>query len=102
MSYPAPDSANGLQGKLKAGILAFIAYPTHQITQFGIDLTKFKEDVVVQNFLAATQPATNATKEKVIKTSILLIQGKKDQALLPAVTQLLVKNMKENALKFFP
>ena len=77
MSYPAPDSANGLQGKLKAGILAFIAYPTHQITQFGIDLTKFKEDVVVQNFLGATQPATNATKEKVIKTPVLLIQGKK-------------------------
>lgn len=56
----------------------------------------------MQNFLAATQPATNVTKEKVIKTSVLLIQREKDQALLPAVTQLLVKNMKENALKFFP
>ncbi len=102
LSYPAPDSANGLQEKFKAGILAFLADPTHQITQFGIDLTKFKEDVVVQNFLTATQPATNATKEKVIKTPVLLIQGEKDQAVLPAVTQLLVKNMKDNALKFFP
>jgi dipeptidyl aminopeptidase/acylaminoacyl peptidase len=102
LSYLAPDSANGLQEKFKAGILAFLVDPTHQITQFGIDLTKFKEDVVVQNFLAATQPATNSTKEKVIKTPVLLIQGEKDQAVLPAVTQLLVKNMKENALKFFP
>ena len=102
LSYPAPDSANGLQEKFKAGILAFLADPTRQITQFGIDLTKFKADAVVQNFLAATQPATNATKEKVIKTPTLLIQGEKDQAVLPIVTQALVKNMKDNALKFFP
>ncbi len=51
LSYPAPDTANGLQEKFKAGILAFLADPTHQITQYGIDLNKFKTDQVVQNFL---------------------------------------------------
>ncbi|MCZ3066469.1 lipase family protein [Acinetobacter baumannii] len=102
LSYPAPDSANGLQEKFKAGILAFLADPTHQITQYGIDLNKFKTDQVVQNFLKATQPATNATAEKVIKTPVFIIQGEKDQAVLPVVTQGLFANMKANALKFFP
>ena len=77
LSYPAPDTANGLQEKFKAGILAFLADPTHQITQYGIDLNKFKTDQVVQNFLKATQPATNATAEKVIKTPVFIIQGEK-------------------------
>ncbi|MCT9460265.1 alpha/beta hydrolase [Acinetobacter baumannii] len=102
LSYPAPDTANGLQEKFKAGILAFLADPTHQITQYGIDLNKFKTDQVVQNFLTATQPATNATAEKVIKTPVFIIQGEKDQAVLPVVTQGLFANMKANALKFFP
>ncbi|MDC5573724.1 alpha/beta hydrolase [Acinetobacter baumannii] len=102
LSYPAPDTANGLQEKFKAGILAFLADPTHQITQYGIDLNKFKTDQVVQNFLKATQPATNATAEKVIKTPVFIIQGEKDQAVLPVVTQGLFANMKVNALKFFP
>ncbi|MDU3122901.1 MAG: lipase family protein [Acinetobacter baumannii] len=102
LSYPAPDTANGLQEKFKAGILAFLADPTHQITQYGIDLNKFKTDQVVQNFLQATQPATNATAEKVIKTPVFIIQGEKDQAVLPVVTQGLFANMKANALKFFP
>ncbi|MDC5109680.1 alpha/beta hydrolase [Acinetobacter baumannii] len=102
LSYPAPDTANGLQEKFKAGILAFLADPTHQITQYGIDLNKFKTDQVVQNFLKATQPATNATAEKVIKTPVFIIQGEKDQAVLPVVTQGLFANMKANALKFFP
>ncbi|MFW6573062.1 lipase family protein [Acinetobacter baumannii] len=102
LSYPAPDTANGLQEKFKAGILAFLADPTHQITQYGIDLNKFKTDQVVQNFLKATQPATNATAEKVIKTPVFIIQGEKDQAVLPVVTQGLIANMKANALKFFP
>lgn len=101
LSYPAPDTANGLQEKFKAGILAFLADPTHQITQYGIDLNKFKTDQVVQNFLTATQPATNATAEKVIKTPVFIIQGEKDQAVLPVVTQGLFANMKANALKFF-
>ena len=102
LSYPAPDTANGLQEKFKAGILAFLADPTHQITQYGIDLNKFKTDQVVQNFLKATQPATNATAEKVIKTPVFIIQGEKDQAGLPVVTQGLFATMKANALKFFP
>ncbi|EOG4087646.1 alpha/beta hydrolase [Acinetobacter baumannii] len=102
LSYPAPDTANGLQEKFKAGILAFLADPTHQITQYGIDLNKFKTDQVVQNFLKATQPETNATAEKVIKTPVFIIQGEKDQAVLPVVTQGLFANMKANALKFFP
>ena len=102
LSYPAPDTANGLQEKFKAGILAFLADPTHQITQYGIDLNKFKTDQVVQNFLKATQPATNATAEKVIKTPVFIIQGEKDQAVLPVVTQGLFVNMKAIALKFFP
>lgn len=102
LSYPTPDSANGLQAKFKAGILAYLADPTHQIAQYGIDLNKFKADQVVQNFLTATQPATNATAEKVIKTPVFIIQGEKDQAVLPVVTQGLFTNMKANALKFFP
>lgn len=102
LSYPAPDTANGLQEKFKAGILAFLADPTHQIAQYGIDLNKFKTDQVVQSFLAATQPATNATAEKVIKAPVFIIQGEKDQAVLPVVTQALFANMKANALKFFP
>ena len=48
LSYP--DNANGLQAKFKAGILAYLADPTHQIAQYGIDLSKFKADQVVQNF----------------------------------------------------
>jgi len=102
LSYPTPDSANGLQAKFKAGILAYLADPTHQIAQYGIDLNKFKSDQVVQNFLTTTQPATNATAEKVIKTPVFIIQGEKDQAVLPVVTQGLFANMKANALKFFP
>ncbi|WP_252059061.1 lipase family protein [Acinetobacter sp. AHP123] len=102
LSYPTPDSANGLQAKFKAGILAYLADPTHQIAQYGIDLNKFKTDQVVQKFLTATQPATNATVEKVIKTPVFIIQGEKDQAVLPVVTQGLFANMKANALKFFP
>lgn len=77
LSYPTPDNANGLQAKFKAGILAYLADPTHQIAQYGIDLSKFKADQVVQNFLTATQPATNATAEKVIKTPVFIIQGEK-------------------------
>lgn len=102
LSYPAPDTANGLQEKFKAGILAFLADPTHQITQYGIDLNKFKTDQVVQNFLKATQPATNATAEKVIKTPVFIIQGEKDQAVLPVVTQGLFDNMKAKAVDLFP
>lgn len=102
LSYPAPDTANGLQEKFKAGILAFLADPTHQITQYGIDLNKFKADQVVQNFLTATQPATNATAEKVIKTPVFIIQGEKDQAVLPVVTQGLFNNMKAKAADLFP
>ncbi|MEQ1160147.1 lipase family protein [Acinetobacter calcoaceticus] len=102
LSYPAPDSANGLQAKFKAGILTFLADPTHQIAQYGIDLNKFKADQVVQSFLTATQPATNATVEKVIKTPVFIIQGEKDQAVLPVVTQGLFANMKANAVKYFP
>ncbi|MDV8150464.1 lipase family protein [Acinetobacter pittii] len=102
LSYPTPDSANGLQEKFKAGILAFLADPTHQITQYGIDLNKFKADQVVQRFLTATQPATNATTEKVIKTPVFIIQGEKDQAVLPVVTQGLFNNMKAKAADLFP
>ncbi|MNE03040.1 Prolyl oligopeptidase family protein [compost metagenome] len=102
LSYPAPDSANGLQEKFKAGILAFLADPTHQISQYGIDLNKFKADQVVQSFLTATQPATNATVEKVIKTPVFIIQGEKDQAVLPVVTQGLFANMKAKAANLFP
>ncbi|MDS7933278.1 lipase family protein [Acinetobacter sp. V91_7] len=102
LSYPAPDSANGLQAKFKAGILTFLADPTHQIAQYGIDLNKFKTDQVVQSFLTATQPATNTTADKVIKTPVFIIQGEKDQAVLPVVTQGLFANMKANAVKYFP
>lgn len=102
LSYPTPDSANGLQAKFKAGILAYLADPTHQIAQYGIDLNKFKTDQVVQNFLTATQPATNATVEKVIKTPVFIIQGEKDQAVLPVVTQRLFDNMKAKAADLFP
>lgn len=102
LSYPTPDSANGLQEKFKAGILAFLADPTHQITQYGIDLNKFKADQVVQRFLTATQPATNATAEKVIKTPVFIIQGEKDQAVLPVVTQVLFDKMKAKAADLFP
>ncbi|MEO9279940.1 lipase family protein [Acinetobacter sp. WA-87] len=102
LSYPAPGTANGLQAKFKAEILAFLADPTHQISQYGIDLNKFKVDQVVQSFLTVTQPATNATAEKVIKAPVFIIQGEKDQAVLPVVTQALFANMKANALKFFP
>ncbi|MCU4562984.1 lipase family protein [Acinetobacter sp. WU_MDCI_Abxc222] len=102
LSYPTPDTANGLQEKFKAGILAFLADPTHQITQYGIDLNKFKADQVVQRFLTATQPATNATAEKVIKTPVFIIQGEKDQAVLPVVTQGLFDNMKAKAADLFP
>ncbi|MDV7617332.1 lipase family protein [Acinetobacter baumannii] len=102
LSYPAPDSANGLQEKFKAGILAFLADPAHQITQYGIDLNKFKGDQVVQRFLTATQPATNATTEKVIKTPVFIIQGEKDQAVLPVVTTSLFNNMKAKAADLFP
>ncbi len=102
LSYPAPDSEKGLQEKFKAGILAFLADPTHQISQYGIDLNKFKNDPVVQNFLASTQPATNATVEKVIKTPVLMIQGEKDQAVLPVVTQGLFEKMKDKAKTLFP
>jgi len=102
LSYPAPDSANGLQAKFKAGILTFLVDPTHQIAQYGIDLNKFKTDQVVQSFLTATQPATNAIADKVIKTPVFIIQGEKDQAVLPVVTQGLFANMKANAVKYFP
>ncbi|EXB35372.1 S9 family peptidase [Acinetobacter baumannii] len=102
LSYPTPDTANGLQEKFKAGILAFLADPTHQITQYGIDLNKFKIDQVVQRFLTATQPASNATAEKVIKTPVFIIQGEKDQAVLPVVTQGLFDNMKAKAADLFP
>ncbi|MCU4390155.1 alpha/beta hydrolase [Acinetobacter courvalinii] len=102
LSYPAPDSENGLQEKFKAGILAFLADPTHQISQYGIDLNKFKNDPVVQKFLASTQPATNATAEKVIKTPVLMIQGEKDQAVLPVVTEGLFEKMKDKAKTLFP
>ena len=102
LSYPDPNSANGLQEKFKAGILEFLVDPTHQIAQYGIDLNKFKNDPVVQSFLESTQPATNATAAKVIKTPVFMIQGEKDQAVLPVVTQGLWANMKANALKFFP
>ncbi|MFH4188991.1 alpha/beta hydrolase, partial [Acinetobacter baumannii] len=71
-------------------------------SQYGIDLNKFKTDQVVQSFLTSTQPATNATAEKVIKAPVFIIQGEKDQAVLPVVTQALFANMKANALKFFP
>ncbi|NUF11968.1 alpha/beta hydrolase family protein [Acinetobacter oleivorans] len=102
LSYSTPDSANGLQAKFKAGILAYLSDPTHQIAQYGIDLNKFKTDQVVQNFLTATQPATNATVEKIIKTPVFIIQGEKDQAVLPVVTQALFENMKAKAVSLFP
>ncbi len=102
LSYPAPNSENGLQEKFKAGLLTFLADPKHKIAQYGIDLEKFKNDPVVQDFLVKNQPATNATAEQVIKTPVFIIQGEKDQAVLPIVTQGLFANMKVNALKFFP
>ncbi|MCH7337477.1 lipase family protein [Acinetobacter sp. NIPH 2699] len=100
LSYPAPDSADGLQAKFKAGILAFLADPTHKVSQYGIDLDKFKTDPVVSDFLVKTQPATNATAAQIIKTPVLIIQGEKDQAVLPNVTENLFKNMRLKAPEY--
>ena len=102
LSYSGEDAANGLHEKFKAGIVAYLVDPTHQLSGYGIDLTKFKTDPVVQEFLKSTQPATNATAEKVIKTPVLMLQGEKDQAVLPVVTQSMFANMKAKALQFFP
>ncbi len=52
--------------------------------------------------MTATQPATNATAEKVIKTPVFIIQGEKDRAVLPVVTQGLFDNMKAKAADLFP
>lgn len=102
LSYSGEDAANGLHEKFKAGIVAYLVDPTHQLSGYGIDLTKFKTDPVVQEFLKSTQPATNATAEKVIKTPVLMLQGEKDQAVLPVVTQSMFANMKAKALELFP
>jgi pimeloyl-ACP methyl ester carboxylesterase len=102
LSYADPDRANGLQEQFKVGVLAFLQDPTHLIAQYGIDLNKIKTDPVVQKFLLDNQPATNATAEKVIKSPVFIIQGEKDQAVLPVVTQALFANMKTNATKYFP
>ena len=103
MGYADPNSANGLQEQFKVGVLAFLNEdPTHLIAQYGIDLNKIKTDPVVQKFLIDNQPATNATAAKVIKTPVFIIQGEKDQAVLPIVTQALYANMKTNATKYFP
>ncbi|WHR58345.1 alpha/beta hydrolase [Acinetobacter haemolyticus] len=102
LSYPAPNSENGLQEKFRVGIVDYLSDPTHKLADYGIDLEKFKKDSVVQAFLVETQPATNATESQVIKTPVFIIQGEKDQAVLPVVTQGLFANMKKNALKFFP
>lgn len=87
----------GLQEKFKAGLIAFLADPTHKISQYGIDLSKFKNDTIVQSFLASTQPATNATAAQLIKTPVLIIQGASDRAVLPAMTKNLFDNMKAKA-----
>ncbi|APR70705.1 alpha/beta hydrolase family protein [Acinetobacter haemolyticus] len=100
LSYPAPNNADGLQEKFKAGILAYLSNPTHKITDYGIDLDKFKTDPVVSDFLVKTQPATNATAEQIIKTPVLIIQGERDQAVLPDVTKRLVDKMKLKAPEY--
>lgn len=102
LSYPEPNSANGLQEQFKAGVVEFLADPTHWTSQYGIDLNKMKSDPVVQKFLVDNQPATNATAAKVIKTPVFIIQGANDQAVLPVVTQALYANMKANATSYFP
>ena len=102
LGYPAPNSTNGLQEQFKAGVVEFLADPTHWTSQYGVDLNKIKTDPVVQKFLADNQPATNATAAKVIKTPIFIIQGANDQAVLPDVTKLLYANMKAKATTYFP
>lgn len=102
LGYPAPNSANGLQEQFKAGVVEFLADPTHWTSQYGVDLNKIKTDPVVQKFLADNQPATNATAAKVIKTPVFIIQGANDQAVLPVVTQALYANMKAKATTYFP
>ncbi|TCB77890.1 alpha/beta hydrolase [Acinetobacter sp. ANC 4173] len=102
LSYADPNSANGLQELFKVGVLDFLKDPTHLIAQYGIDLNKIKTDPLVQKFLVDNQPATNATVAKVIKTPVFIIQGEKDQAVLPIVTQALYANMQANATKYFP
>lgn len=102
LGYPAPNSANGLQEQFKAGVVEFLADPTHWTSQYGVDLNKIKTDPVVQKFLADNQPATNATAAKVIKTPVFIIQGANDQAVLPDVTKLLYANMKAKATTYFP
>ena len=102
LGYPAPNSANGLQEQFKAGVVEFLADPTHWTSQYGVDLNKIKTDPVVQKFLADNQPVTNATAAKVIKTPVFIIQGANDQAVLPDVTKLLYANMKAKATTYFP
>lgn len=102
LGYADPNSANGLQELFKVGVLDFLKDPTHLIAQYGIDLNKIKTDPVVQKFLIDNQPATNATAAKVIKTPVFIIQGEKDQAVLPVVTQALYANMQAQATNYFP
>lgn len=102
LGYADPNSANGLQELFKVGVLDFLKDPTHLIAQYGIDLNKIKTDPVVQKFLIDNQPATNATAAKVIKTPVFIIQGEKDQAVLPVVTQALHANMQAKATNYFP
>lgn len=102
LGYADPNSANGLQELFKVGVLDFLKDPTHLIAQYGIDLNKIKTDPVVQKFLIDNQPATNATAAKVIKTPVFIIQGEKDQAVLPVVTQALHANMQVQATNYFP
>ncbi|HEX5381596.1 MAG TPA: alpha/beta hydrolase [Acinetobacter sp.] len=102
LGYADPNSANGLQELFKVGVLDFLKDPTHLIAQYGIDLNKIKTDPVVQKFLVDNQPATNATAAKVIKTPVFIIQGEKDQAVLPVVTQALHANMQAKATNYFP
>lgn len=102
LSYPEPNSANGLQEQFKAGVLEFLKDSTHMVSQYGIDLNKIDTDPVVQKFLIDNQPATNATAAKVIKAPVYIIQGAKDQAVIPVVTQALFANMQAQATKYFP
>lgn len=102
LSYPAPNSVNGLQEQFKVGILEFLQDQSHMISQYGLNLNKIDADPVVQKFLADNQPATNATAAKVIKTPVYIIQGANDQAVLPVVTEALFANMKAQATKYFP
>ncbi|MFU9045128.1 alpha/beta hydrolase [Acinetobacter tibetensis] len=102
LGYADPNSANGLQELFKVGVLDFLKDPSHLIAQYGIDLNKIKTDPVVQKFLIDNQPATNATAAKVIKTPVFIIQGEKDQAVLPVVTQALHANMQVQATNYFP